>query len=211
MSAPLWPHVLTLPRPSGGQLVMRALRLRDRAEWEALRRDNAEWIAPWESEAPAPGRRMGFRRLVSYYDSRARAGAMQPFVIQWGHRLVGQMHLSGLTWGAQLSGTAGYWVGRRYAGFEVAPMCLAALVDHAFAGLGLHRVEVNIRPENVASLRVVEKLGFRDEGVRERFLHVQGGWRDHRTFALTTEDLAGSLLFDTWYARRAGEAFGAPE
>lgn len=211
MSAPLWPHVLTLPRPSGGHLVMRALRQRDRTEWEALRADNAAWISPWESESPAAGRRMGFRRLVRHYDAAGRAGTMQPFVISWGTRLVGQMHLSGIAWGAQLSGAAGYWVAQRYAGLEVAPMCLAALVDHAFVGLGLHRVEVNIRPENAASLRVVDKLGFRDEGVRRRFLFVEGQWRDHRTFAVTTEDLGGSRMFDTWFSARSGEHRDEPE
>jgi ribosomal-protein-alanine N-acetyltransferase len=62
------------------------------------------------------------------------------------------------------------------------------LCDHAFGPMGLHRVEVNIRPDNAASLRVVAKLGMRDEGVRGRYLHINGDWRDHRTFALTTED-----------------------
>ena len=57
--------------------------------------------------------------------------------------------------------------------------------------LGLHRVEVNIRPENVASLAVVRKLGFRDEGLRARYLHINGAWRDHRTFALTGRTSAG--------------------
>ena len=72
----------------------------------------------------------------------------------------------------------------------LAPLALAGLVDHAFYGLGLHRVEVNIRPENAASLRVVTKLGFRDEGLRRGYLHIDGAWRDHRIFALTAEDLA---------------------
>ena len=66
--------------------------------------------------------------------------------------------------------------------------------DYCFVVLGLHRIEINIRPENAPSLRVVSKLGFRDEGVRERYLHIQGGWRDHRTFALTTEEVPEGLL-----------------
>jgi [ribosomal protein S5]-alanine N-acetyltransferase len=68
------------------------------------------------------------------------------------------------------------------------------MVDHCFFALGMHRLEVNIRPENVASLRVVEKLGFRPEGVRRRYLHIDGAWRDHATFALTPEDVPGGLL-----------------
>ena len=66
--------------------------------------------------------------------------------------------------------------------------------DHCFGVLGLHRIEVNIRPENLPSLRVVEKLGLRDEGVRERYLHIQGEWTDHRTFAVTTEEVPDGLL-----------------
>ena len=60
----------------------------------------------------------------------------------------------------------------------------------------LHRVEVNIRPDNAASLRVVSKLGMRDEGVRRGYLHIAGAWHDHRSFALTVEDLAGERVVD---------------
>ena len=56
------------------------------------------------------------------------------------------------------------------------------------------RVEVNIRPENGPSLRVVEKLGLRDEGLRKRYLHIRGSWADHRTFALTVEEVPDGLL-----------------
>ena len=69
-------------------------------------------------------------------------------------------------------------------------------MDHGFEREGLHRVEVNIRPDNPRSLRVVQKLGLRDEGLRERYLHIDGKWRDHRTFALTTEDLGGESVVD---------------
>lgn len=123
---------------------------------------------------------------------------MQPFVIECDGRIVGQMHLFGIAWGGLRGGCAGYWVSRQFAGRGIAPLSLAALVDHAMYGLGLHRVEVNIRPENAASLRVVDKLGFREEGLRRHYLHIDGTWRDHRSFALTAEDLAGSSLVRRW-------------
>jgi len=74
-------------------------------------------------------------------------------------------------------------------------------VDHCFGVLDLHRIEINIRPENAASLRVVEKLGLRDEGLRERYLHIQGHWADHRTFAITADEAPDGLL-TRWRRRR---------
>jgi ribosomal-protein-alanine N-acetyltransferase len=66
--------------------------------------------------------------------------------------------------------------------------------DHCFQVVGLHRLEVNIRPENAPSLRVAHKLGFRPEGLRKRLLHIDGAWRDHMTFALTVEDVPQGLM-----------------
>lgn len=203
----LWPTELTVRRPDGPVIVMRGLRTRDRAEWEQLWRDNAGWLGPWEATSPFPRQPMRFRQMVRLYDTEAHAGRLQPFAVQMGGRLVGQMHLFSISWGSLRSGAAGYWVGQQWAGHGVAPTALAALVDHALFGLGLHRVEVNVRPENEASLRVVEKLGFRDEGVRRRYLHIDGQWRDHRTFAMTAEDLSGQSLLGRWNQRRQ---VGAP-
>ena len=74
------------------------------------------------------------------------------------------------------------------------PTALSLVVDHCFGAAGLHRIEVNIRPENVASKRVVEKLDFRNEGLRPRLLSIDGAWRDHLSYALTAEDVPGGLL-----------------
>ena len=82
------------------------------------------------------------------------------------------------------------------------PTAVALVTDHCFGAVGLHRIEINIRPENTASLRVVEKLGFRDEGLRRAFLHIDGAWRDHRAFALTAEELPGGLV-GRWPRRAA--------
>jgi ribosomal-protein-alanine N-acetyltransferase len=71
---------------------------------------------------------------------------------------------------------------------------VAMACDHCFAALGLHRIEIAIRPENVASLRVVEKLGFSRIGLARRYLHINGMWRDHELFALTVEDVPSGVL-----------------
>ena len=111
-------------------------------------------------------------------------------------RLVGQLTLGNIVRRAFCSAYAGYWVDSAVAGRGVIPTALALAVDHAFGRGGLHRIEVNIRPENVASRRVVEKLGFREEAYHPRYLHIDGAWRDHIGYALTTEDVSadGGLL-----------------
>lgn len=74
------------------------------------------------------------------------------------------------------------------------PTAVALVSDHCFRTVGLHRIEVCIRPENGPSRRVVEKLGFREEGLRPRYLHIDGAWRDHLVFALTAEEVPEGLL-----------------
>ena len=91
----------------------------------------------------------------------------------------------------------GYWIDESVAGRGIMPTAVALAVDHCFSIVGLHRIEINIRPENAASRRIPEKLGFRYEGLRERYLHIDGDWRDHLSYALVAGDVPGGLLA-TW-------------
>ncbi|WP_270889271.1 GNAT family N-acetyltransferase [Pedococcus sp. 5OH_020] len=194
---PPWPVVLRGATPLGEEIVLDPLRRRDRVAWAEVRGRNREWLGPWEATSPdSQPQVVSFAALVRHYTREARAGRMLPFTIRLDGRIVGQMVLFGISWGSLQSVAAGYWVDRTVAGRAVAPTALALAVDHALGTMGLHRVEVNIRPENGNSLAVVRKLGFRDEGSRSAYLHINGQWRDHRTFALTTEDLAGGTLME---------------
>lgn len=192
----LWPAVLV-----DGPVALRPLRRRDRAAWTRLRLDNASWLDPWEATSPEPDRHPAptFARYVAEVRREARQGRTLPFAIDYHGELVGQLTVSGIAGGSLCSASIGYWVARPVAGRGIVPTALALAVDHCWFVGGLHRVEVNIRPENASSLRVVAKLGFRDEGVRERYLHVDGDWRDHRTFALTVEEVPGGLV-RRWHA-----------
>lgn len=138
--------------------------------------------------------------MVRSLNAQARQATALPFLIaERTHSfrdpvIVGQLTVSSIVWGSAMSATLGYWVDQAKAGRGIAPMAVAMATDHCFHTLGLHRMEINIRPENGPSLRVVEKLGFRDEGYRERFLHINGEWADHRSFALTSEEVPQGLL-----------------
>jgi ribosomal-protein-alanine N-acetyltransferase len=109
-------------------------------------------------------------------------------------QLAGQLTVSGIVGGSASWGQIGYWVDQRLAGRGIIPTAVALAVDYCFRSMGLHRIEIAIRPENVRSLRVVEKLGFRSEGLRPRYLHIDGDWRDHLVFALNAEEVPEGLL-----------------
>ena len=187
---PAWPVEL-----SEGPVRLRPLRRRDATRWRAVRAANASWLRPWEATSPdTAGPAPTFPQMVRGFTREARAGRMLPFVVELDGQLVGQVTVSGITWGSLRSAHVGYWVDQRVAGRGTIPVALALVGDHCFRVLRLHRIEVNIRPENAASLRVAAKLGMRDEGLRERFLHIDGAWRDHRTFAITAEEVPEGLL-----------------
>ena len=212
MIAPGWPVVL-----SDGPVLLRPYARRDGSMWSEVRRTNEAWLAQWEPTPPggtwwelnSPG---AYRAVYRDLRSSARAGLAMPFAVclrdgSGGERLVGQLTLGNIVRRALCSAYAGYWVDSRVAGRGVIPTALALAVDHAFRAGALHRVEVNIRPENTASRRVVEKLGFREESYLVRYLHIDGAWRDHVGYALTAEEVAGEGgLLARWHRARSSRS-----
>ena len=187
-----------------GPVGLRPLRWRDGRRWREVRERNADWLRPWEATSPLPyaDRPPSFGSMVHRMRTEARAGRTIPFAVTYERAFAGQLTVSGIMWGSLRTAFLGYWVDRAVAGRGVMPTAVALAVDHCIKTAGLHRVEINIRPENAASLRVVEKLGFRDEGLRPRYLHIDGDWRDHRSFALCAEDLPPGGLTAHWQATR---------
>lgn len=185
-----WPVTLTDQR-----IVMRPLGQFDARAWRSVRARNADWLRPWEATSPEPVRDPAptYGAMVRRLRTEAREGRTMPFVITYDGELVGQLTVGGITWGSLRSAHVGYWIDRDFAGRGIVPTAVALATDHCFA-IGLHRVEINIRPENAASRRVVEKLGFRAEGLRPSFLHIDGEWRDHLAFALAQDEVPGGVL-----------------
>lgn len=173
------------------ELTLRPLRRRDRAPFERLRERNADWLRPWDASDPDRGRTLiDFRTMRRWNEEQARLGTYLPLAITVEGRLAGQITAGPIQYGAMRTAVLGYWIDRREAGRGVVPRAVAMLIDHLFAELGMHRIEVTVRPENLASLRVVDKLHLRPEGMRRAAIHVDGAWRDHLVFALTAEEVA---------------------
>nr|WP_145908195.1 GNAT family protein [Kitasatospora viridis] len=183
-----------------GEVALRPIRLRDQRAWQDASRRNRDWLRRWEATVPPapPGRTVGprpsYRQMVRYLRGEAGAGRMLPYVVVYRGQLVGQLTVGGITWGSMCSANIGYWIDEAVAGRGIMPTAVALATDHCFQELGLHRIEVCIRPENGPSRRVVEKLGFRSEGMRPRYLHIDGDWRDHLVYALTADEIPEGLL-----------------
>jgi ribosomal-protein-alanine N-acetyltransferase len=173
-------------------VLLRAPRLRDGRVWSEVRLRNERWLQEWEPTAPLSwterNAASAWPALNSALRKAGRNGTMLPFVVEYGGRLVGQVNVSNVVHGVQRSCTLGYWVDGAVAGRGITPTAVALVIDHCFTAVGLHRVEIDIRPENVASLRVATKLGLRREGFYERYLDIDGAWRDHVAFAITAEE-----------------------
>ena len=185
-----WPVVL-----SDGPIGLRPLRQRDAQAWRSVRSRNIEWLRPWEATSPEPEREAAptYASMVRRLRAEGREGRTMPFVMTYSGALVGQLTVGGIAWGSLRSAYIGYWVDQRVAGRGITPTAVAMATDHCFS-VGLHRIEINIRPENAASLRVVEKLGVPREGERVQYLHINGAWRDHVTFVAYRGELPGGWL-----------------
>lgn len=199
---------MTIPVLRDGPVAIRPIRLRDSRALERELLDNRSWLRKWE--ATNPGGPVGFdaRASIRSLLAHARSGHGVPFVIEYEGQLAGQLNVSGMSYGSLSSASIGYWVAERFAGRDVTPTAVALATDHVFFGLGLHRMEICIRPENAPSLRVVEKLGFRYEGLRRRFIHINGDWRDHFCFALTVEEIPEGVLA-RWKSGRVPAGVGS--
>lgn len=178
-----WPVIL-----EDHGVTLRPLRLRDRAAWDEVRRENVDWLKPWEATLPRVPGESSQRKLPTFFQkviSHKREGQALRSInlsIWYSGALVGQITLGGITLGALRGAHIGYWIDRRYANHGITSRAVSMITEYAFNHLGLHRIEINLRPENGPSRRVAEKSGYTFEGERPRFLHIDGAWRDHICF-----------------------------
>ena len=189
--APFWPVVL-----QNDNLVLRPLKLRDKKEWTKLRQRNQNWFRQWESTVPdefSDGK-ASFYQIVKNLRVEAKAQRSLPFVMEIDKKIAGQITVANINYGSTRSAYIGYWIAEEFAGKGYTPLAVAMAIDHCFKILNLHRLEITIRPENLKSLRVVEKLGLRSEGLRPKYLHIDGDWRDHLVFAINKDEYNKSLV-----------------
>jgi ribosomal-protein-alanine N-acetyltransferase len=189
---PGWPARLGPLRVDAGLVALRPPKLLDASVWSRIRLRDQAYLEDWEPTAvdgwQERNSALSWPAQWSALKSSARRGQAMPFTITVDGDLAGQITVGNIVRGSLRSAWVGYWVAADRARGGVATAALALVVDHCFGEGGLHRLEATVRPENAASLRVLTKAGFREEGLFRRYLDVAGDWRDHLCFAMTAEE-----------------------
>ncbi|WP_151720772.1 GNAT family N-acetyltransferase [Gemmobacter serpentinus] len=162
--------------------------------WADLRAESAEFLAPWEPVwAHDHLTRRAFTNRV-YWAARAEAqGTALPVLMfrRDDQRLLGAITLDNIRRGPVQAGTLGYWIGAPYARRGYMREAILAMVHHAFVQLDLSRIDAACLPENAASRGVLEKTGFKYEGVAQSYLQIAGRWRNHVLYANLRADRRG--------------------
>lgn len=166
----------------------------DWKDWALLRAESAAFLSPWEpvwSEDHLT--RRAFTNRV-YWAARAEGqGTALPLILvrREDQALIGAITLDNIRRGPSQSGTLGYWMGERFSRRGYMKEAILAVVHHAFNVMDLSRIEAACLPENVASRGVLEKCGFKYEGVAQSYLQIAGRWRNHVLYASLRTDRRG--------------------
>jgi ribosomal-protein-alanine N-acetyltransferase len=190
----LQPRAGAMPpvRLAYGQVVLRPPVEGDWREWSSLRSRSRKFLKPWE---PAWGRdaltRAAFRRRLRNYARDWNDDRSYAFFIFHAENgaLLGGITFNNLRRGIIQTASLGYWVGQLHAGRGHMTEAMQAVLRYGFDHLDLHRIEAACVTDNDASRRVLEKTGFRREGLARKYLRIDGRWRDHYTFAILREDM----------------------
>ena len=162
--------------------------------WTALRRDSQAFLTPWEpSWAVDHLTRKSFTNRVYWAQRSVSNGTAVPlFLIRRDDTaLVGAITLDNIRRGPAQAGTLGYWTGATFARRGYMREAIEAIVHHAFTRLDLSRIEAACLPENAASRGLLERCGFKYEGVAQSYLQIDGRWRSHVLYASLRSDRRG--------------------
>ena len=177
---------------TGRRVQLRTLTEADYEEWCEVRSRCREWLVPWEPRpkgAPLPAEdRPSFSARCALRERERQLGTGYGFGIFVNGRFAGEITLSSIQRGPFQTGHIGYWIDRDLAGHGYVPEAVVLVLVFAFDTIALHRVEISIIPRNRPSLRVVEKLALRSEGIAQKYLEIDGEWEDHAKFAMTSEE-----------------------
>lgn len=176
------------------RLVLRLPDMNDHMPWVRLRRESEAFLSAWEPhrETEQTSRR-AFRNRVYWAEQSVSSGRGLPLFLirREDNTLVGAITLDNIRRGPSQACTVGYWIGEAFARQGYMAEALAGVVGHAFHEMNLSRVEAATLPENTPSRGLLERGGFKYEGVAQSYLQIAGRWRTHVLYANLREDRRG--------------------
>lgn len=175
----------------GPEIYLRAPRRADQEAWLEIRRLSRDFLEPWEPSWPSDSLTpMGFRRRLNRFLSDWDAGTGYAFFIfrKADDALLGGITLANVRRGVVQSANVGYWIGLPHTRRGHMSEALQIVLHFCFSTLQLHRVEAATLPENLASRGLLERAGFRQEGLARQYLCIAGRWQDHVTFGILKDD-----------------------
>lgn len=181
----------TWPVVRDGELVMRVPQLADYTQWAELRAASRDHLRPWEPEwARDELSRAAYRRRLRFYQKDMREEVGYAFFVWHEHtnELLGGLTLSNIRRGVTQAASIGYWMGLPFIGQGYMTRTVAMAAAFVFKDLRLHRLEAACLPNNHASIAVLERNGFRREGLARGYLKINGRWQDHILFGLLRDD-----------------------
>ena len=175
--------------PPPPRVLIRVPRLADEAEVLSLRHRSREWLEKWEPNPP-PGRDLFSTEGYSSWVEQASTDQRRRFLVcrTADGVAMGQVSLSEIIRGPVQQAFLGYWIAEECAGQGYMTEALVLALRVAFQGLKLHRVEANIQPDNLPSIALVRKIGFRKEGFSPKYLEIRGEWADHERWAILADE-----------------------
>lgn len=162
--------------------------------WGALRQDSQEFLTSWEPTWAADhlSRKSFTNRVYWAQRSISNGTALPLFLIRRSDEsLLGAITLDHIRRGPAQAGTAGYWIGEPFARQGYMREAIEAVVHYAFTTLDLSRIEAGCLPQNTPSRALLEKCGFKYEGVAQSYLQINGRWRNHVLYANLRHDRRG--------------------
>lgn len=166
----------------------------DYRAWAELRETSAAFLRPWEPVWSTDHlSRKAFSNRVTWAARAWGSGTAMPLLLirRDDQVLLGAITLDNIRRGPVQAGTLGYWIGQPHARHGYMREAIQAVVHHAFNALDISRVEAACLPENTPSRGVLEKTGFKYEGVAQSYLQIAGRWRNHVLYAALRHDRRG--------------------
>ncbi len=163
--------------------------------WAKLREESADFLKPWEPKWSSDHlTRKAFVNRVYWANRSIAQGTAIPLFLERRSdgALLGAITLDNIRRGPAQAGTIGYWIGAPFAREGYMREALRAVVHHAFEVVDLSRIESACLPENKASIGLLEKCGYKYEGVAQSYLQINGRWRNHVLYANLRRDRRGT-------------------